>query len=63
MSPAPRRTEPIPLGDDVFDRGHALAVGYEGHDDEWVRLYFEESVSIHVATPESAAALPAEESA
>jgi uncharacterized linocin/CFP29 family protein len=41
-------------GDFVYDSGQDLAIGYDSHDDEVVRLYLEESFSFHVATPEAA---------
>ncbi|MGO9749977.1 MAG: family 1 encapsulin nanocompartment shell protein [Solirubrobacteraceae bacterium] len=44
-------------GDFVFESGQDLAVGYDSHDSELVRLYLEESFSFHVATPEAAVAL------
>jgi uncharacterized linocin/CFP29 family protein len=44
-------------GDFVLDCGQDLAIGYRSHDDEVVRLYLEESLSFHVATPEAAVAL------
>ena len=44
-------------GDFKFECGQDLAIGYESHDGEAVRLYLEESFSFHVATPEAAVAL------
>jgi uncharacterized linocin/CFP29 family protein len=44
-------------GDFVLDSGQDLSIGYESHDGEAVRLYLEESLSFHVATPEAAVAL------
>ncbi|MCL2769188.1 MAG: bacteriocin family protein [Solirubrobacterales bacterium] len=44
-------------GDFIFDCGQDLAIGYDSHDPELVRLYIEESFSFHVATPEAAVAL------
>jgi len=44
-------------GDFVFESGQDLAIGYQSHDDDVVRLYLEESFSFHVATPEAAVAL------
>jgi uncharacterized linocin/CFP29 family protein len=44
-------------GDFKFECGQDLAIGYESHDAEEVRLYIEESFSFHVATPEAALAL------
>jgi uncharacterized linocin/CFP29 family protein len=46
-------------GDFLLDSGQDLSVGYEGHDEEAVRLYLEESFSFRVATPEAAVALTA----
>jgi uncharacterized linocin/CFP29 family protein len=46
-------------GDFLFDCGQDLAIGYDSHDAEAVRLYFVESFSFRVATPEAAVALPA----
>jgi uncharacterized linocin/CFP29 family protein len=44
-------------GDFTFESGQDLAIGYESHDSEVVRLYLQESFSFHVATPEAAVAL------
>jgi uncharacterized linocin/CFP29 family protein len=44
-------------GDFVLECGQDLSIGYDSHDAESVRLYLEESVSFHVATPEAAIAL------
>jgi uncharacterized linocin/CFP29 family protein len=44
-------------GDFAFESGQDVSVGYESHDDETVRLYLQESLSFHVATPEAAVAL------
>jgi uncharacterized linocin/CFP29 family protein len=44
-------------GDFVLDSGQDLAIGYDSHDAEVVRLYLQESFSFHVATPEAAVAL------
>jgi uncharacterized linocin/CFP29 family protein len=44
-------------GDFVLDSGQDIAIGYDSHDAEVVRLYLEESFSFHVATPEAAVAL------
>jgi uncharacterized linocin/CFP29 family protein len=44
-------------GDFTFECGQDLAIGYDSHDGEMVRLYLEESFSFHVATPEAAVAL------
>ncbi len=45
-------------GDFLFDCGQDLAIGYDGHDAEVVNLYFVETFSFVVATPEAAVALP-----
>ena len=45
-------------GDFVLEVGQDAALGYEGHDDQAVRLYLVESFSFRVATPEAAVALP-----
>jgi uncharacterized linocin/CFP29 family protein len=45
-------------GDFLFECGQDVAIGYEGHDAEAVRLYLVESFSFRVATPEAAVALP-----
>ncbi len=44
-------------GDFILDSGQDLAIGYDSHDDDAVRLYLEESFSFHVATPEAAVVL------
>jgi uncharacterized linocin/CFP29 family protein len=44
-------------GDFLFESGQDLSVGYDGHDDDAVRLYLEESFSFRVATEEAAVAL------
>jgi uncharacterized linocin/CFP29 family protein len=44
-------------GDFIFECGQDLSIGYDSHDDNVVRLYLEESLSFHVATPEAAVAL------
>jgi uncharacterized linocin/CFP29 family protein len=45
-------------GDDfLFESGQDLALGYDSHDGEVVRLYLEESFSFQVATPEAAVVL------
>jgi uncharacterized linocin/CFP29 family protein len=44
-------------GDFKFECGQDLALGYESHDGDVVRLYIEESFSFHAATPEAAVAL------
>jgi uncharacterized linocin/CFP29 family protein len=46
-------------GDFLLECGQDLAIGYESHDAEAVRLYLVESFSFRVATPEAAVALPA----
>jgi uncharacterized linocin/CFP29 family protein len=46
-------------GDFLLESGQDLAVGYDSHDADEVRLYIQESFSFRVATPEAAAALPA----
>ncbi|WP_022887643.1 family 1 encapsulin nanocompartment shell protein [Glaciibacter superstes] len=47
-------------GDFLFESGEDLAVGYDGHDSDEVRLYLEQTFSFRVATPEAAIALAAE---
>ena len=44
-------------GDFLFESGQDLSIGYDSHDSEVVRLYFEESLSFRVATAEAAVAL------
>jgi uncharacterized linocin/CFP29 family protein len=44
-------------GDFLLECGQDLAVGYDEHDSETVRLYIVESFSFRVATPEAAVAL------
>lgn len=44
-------------GDFLLDCGQDLSIGYISSDEEFVRLYLEESFSFHVATPEAAVAL------
>jgi uncharacterized linocin/CFP29 family protein len=46
-------------GDFLFESGQDIAIGYDSHDAENVALYFVESFSFRVATPEAAVALPA----
>jgi uncharacterized linocin/CFP29 family protein len=46
-------------GDFLLECGQDLAIGYESHDGEVVRLYLEESISFRVATPEAAVTLQA----
>ncbi len=41
-------------GDFLFESGQDIAVGYEHHDAEAVRLFLEQSFSFRVATPEAA---------
>jgi uncharacterized linocin/CFP29 family protein len=45
-------------GDFLFECGQDLAIGYDSHDAEAVRLYLVESFTFRVATPEAAVALP-----
>ena len=45
-------------GDFLFECGQDIAIGYDNHDAENVELYFVESFSFRVATPEAAVALP-----
>jgi uncharacterized linocin/CFP29 family protein len=45
-------------GDFVLDCGEDIGIGYDSHDAEAVRLYFVESFSFRVVTPEAAVALP-----
>ena len=44
-------------GDFVFDCGQDLAIGYDSHDADEVRLYFVETFSFRATTPEAAVAL------
>jgi uncharacterized linocin/CFP29 family protein len=44
-------------GDFLLECGQDLAIGYDSHDADAVRLYIEESISFRVATPEAAVAL------
>ena len=44
-------------GDFLFESGQDLAIGYDLHDADSVHLYFEESFSFRVATPEAAVVL------
>lgn len=46
-------------GDFVFDCGQDLAIGYLGHTDAEVRLYFEESFTFRVLEPDAAVVLSA----
>ena len=46
-------------GDFLFESGQDLSIGYDSHDSEVVKLYFEESLSFRVATAEAAVALVA----
>jgi uncharacterized linocin/CFP29 family protein len=41
-------------GDFLFESGQDLAIGYDSHDGEAVRLYLEQSFSFRVATAEAA---------
>jgi uncharacterized linocin/CFP29 family protein len=50
-------------GDFLFECGQDIAIGYDSHDAENVGLYFVESFSFRVATPEAAVALPAAKTA
>ena len=45
-------------GDFLFECGEDLAIGYRAHDTDAVQLYFVETFSFRVATPEAAVALP-----
>ena len=40
-----------------MESGQDVAIGYEHHDEQVVRLYLQESFSFRVATPEAAATL------
>ena len=44
-------------GDFIYDCGQDLSIGYQGHDDEAVHLYIEESFSFLAASPDAAVAL------
>ena len=44
-------------GDFLFESGQDLALGYDSHDGDVVRLYLEESFTFQVATPEAAVVL------
>jgi uncharacterized linocin/CFP29 family protein len=44
-------------GDFRFESGQDLALGYDSHDGDVVRLYLEESFSFRIATPEAAVVL------
>jgi uncharacterized linocin/CFP29 family protein len=46
-------------GDFLLECGEDLAIGYRDHDADAVHLYFVETFSFRVATPEAAVALPA----
>jgi uncharacterized linocin/CFP29 family protein len=46
-------------GDFLLECGEDLAIGYRAHDADAVHLYFVETFSFRVATPEAAVALPA----
>ena len=45
-------------GDFLLECGEDLAIGYRSHDADAVQLYFVETFSFRVATPEAAVALP-----
>jgi uncharacterized linocin/CFP29 family protein len=45
-------------GDYLLESGEDLAIGYRAHDADAVQLYFVETFSFRVATPEAAVALP-----
>jgi uncharacterized linocin/CFP29 family protein len=44
-------------GDFRLECGQDLAIGYDSHDGDSVRLYIQESFSFHVATPDAAVAM------
>jgi uncharacterized linocin/CFP29 family protein len=44
-------------GDFLMESGQDVAIGYEHHDEQVVRLYLQESFSFRVATPEAAVTL------
>lgn len=44
-------------GDFAFESGQDLSLGYDGHDGQAVRLYFEESMAFRVVNAEAAVAL------
>jgi uncharacterized linocin/CFP29 family protein len=44
-------------GDFLFESGQDLSLGYDRHDAEQVYLYFEESFSFRVVTPEASVAM------
>ena len=44
-------------GDYLLEVGEDLSIGYESHTSETVGLYFEETFSFRVATPEAAIAI------
>ncbi|HXD55682.1 MAG TPA: family 1 encapsulin nanocompartment shell protein [Solirubrobacteraceae bacterium] len=46
-------------GDFVLESGLDISIGYDSHDEQVVRLYLQESLSFHVATPEAAVVLEA----
>jgi uncharacterized linocin/CFP29 family protein len=46
-------------GDFLFESGQDLSIGYSHHDADAVHLYFEETFSFRVATPEAAVPLTA----
>jgi uncharacterized linocin/CFP29 family protein len=46
-------------GDFLFESGQDLSLGYDRHDADLVHLYFEESFSFRVVTPEASVAMSA----
>jgi uncharacterized linocin/CFP29 family protein len=44
-------------GDFVFECGEDISIGYAGHDDNEVNLYFEESYTFRVIESDAAIAL------
>ena len=44
-------------GDFLFESGQDFSIGYQGHDEDVVHFYIEESFSFRVASPEAACAL------
>lgn len=44
-------------GDFLFESGQDLSIGYDHHDAEQIHLYFEESFSFRVASPDAAVVL------
>jgi len=47
----------VKLRPHIKTHGEDLSIGYDSHEGETVRVYLEESFSLHVATPEAAVAL------